>query len=109
MAAPLLPRRLASVEAEQEKGGPWPTLRCRRAFDPGSRPPVATDLMAWGTTMMGRFLHSTRMTTPLNIALMQLSRRAESVDRAVLVSTFVSAGPLFHVLRSTDHQILYGR
>ena len=38
-----------------------------------------------------------------------MSRRAESVDRQTLVQTFVDIGPLFAVLSSRDHQIVYGR
>jgi hypothetical protein len=45
----------------------------------------------------------------LNHALMRIPRRAESVDRSTLVSTFVAAGSFSAMLHSTDHQIFYGR
>jgi hypothetical protein len=40
---------------------------------------------------------------------MQLHRRAEASDAATLVETFVDVGPLFTLLSSRDHQVLYGR
>lgn len=40
---------------------------------------------------------------------MKLTRRAESVDRETLVGTFVDVGPLFTLLSSHDHQVVYGR
>jgi len=40
---------------------------------------------------------------------MKLSRRAESTARDKLIQTFVDVGPLFTLLSSRDHQILYGR
>lgn len=49
------------------------------------------------------------MSTLFNKAFLQLSRRAESYDRAHLVATFVDVGPLFTMLSNRDHQILYGR
>jgi hypothetical protein len=45
----------------------------------------------------------------INLALMRVPRRSESVDQATLAETFVDLGPLFPALRSTDHQILFGR
>jgi hypothetical protein len=45
----------------------------------------------------------------INRAFIGISRRAESVDRKTLVKTFVDIGPLFTVLSSRDHQIVYGR
>ncbi len=45
----------------------------------------------------------------INHAFIRMSRRAESVDREKLVQTFVDIGPLFNVLSSDDHQIVYGR
>ena len=45
----------------------------------------------------------------VNTLFLRLSRRAESVDRAKLVETFVDVGPLFTLLSSTDHQVIYGR
>jgi hypothetical protein len=40
---------------------------------------------------------------------MQLRRRSESIDRSTLVETFVNVGPLFNMLSSHDHQIIFGR
>jgi hypothetical protein len=41
---------------------------------------------------------------------MKLTRRAEAVsNERLLVETFVEVGPLFTMLNSGDHQILYGR
>src|SRR5207248_231400 len=45
----------------------------------------------------------------LNQALLRISRRAESTDRATLTKTFVTAGSFSAMLHSTDHQIIYGR
>lgn len=45
----------------------------------------------------------------INTAFIGMSRRAEAVDRQTLVQTFVEIGPLFAVLSSGDHQIVYGR
>ena len=47
--------------------------------------------------------------TNINLAFVGISRRAESVDRATLVKTFVDVGPLFAVLSTNDHQIVFGR
>jgi hypothetical protein len=49
------------------------------------------------------------MTSLINAALMRLTRRADANDPATLVQTFVKAGPLFDILQSRDHQIVYGR
>lgn len=49
------------------------------------------------------------MPSVTNMALMQLHRRAEANDGATLVKTFVDVGPLFTLLSSRDHQILFGR
>lgn len=49
------------------------------------------------------------MTTPLNIALMRMPRRAEVVDPSILAQTFVNVGPLVNLLQARDHQVLYGR
>jgi hypothetical protein len=47
---------------------------------------------------------------PTNLSLMKLARRAEDRgDDQMLVETFVDVGPLFTLLSSTDHQIVYGR
>lgn len=45
----------------------------------------------------------------INAAFLGVQRRAEAVDRQTLVQTFVDIGPLFAVLSSRDHQIVYGR
>ncbi|MDB4916645.1 MAG: hypothetical protein JWM95_4289, partial [Gemmatimonadetes bacterium] len=39
----------------------------------------------------------------------ELTKRAEMNDPKALTETFVDAGPLFTLLSSVDHQILYGR
>ena len=52
---------------------------------------------------------SVAVTTPLNLALMKLPKRAERSDPSRLVQTFVDVGPLFTLLSSIDHQILFGR
>ncbi len=50
------------------------------------------------------------MASRTNHALMKLLRRAEgATNEKLLVETFVDAGPLFTLLSSQDHQILYGR
>ncbi len=49
------------------------------------------------------------MNADLNKAFLRLSRRAEANDRSTLVATFVDMGPLFTLLGSIDHQVLYGR
>jgi hypothetical protein len=49
------------------------------------------------------------MTSTLNRAFLRLSRRAEQSEPTKLVETFVDVGPLFTMLSSNDHQILYGR
>lgn len=45
----------------------------------------------------------------INQAFLRLSRRAESVDRATLIETFVDVGALFTLLSTRDHQVLHGR
>jgi hypothetical protein len=45
----------------------------------------------------------------LNNALLRLSKRAEAVDRAKLVETFVDTGTLLTLLSSKDHQVIFGR
>ena len=45
----------------------------------------------------------------INTAFLKLWKRAESTDRANLVDTFVDIGPLFTLLSSHDHQVLFGR
>src|SRR5688572_19551026 len=49
------------------------------------------------------------MNKEINLAFMKLSKRAEGVERATLVETFVDVGPLFTLLSSRDHQVFYGR
>lgn len=49
------------------------------------------------------------MPSLLNDAFMRFTRRAEAVERAKLVETFVDAGPLFTLLSTIDHQVIYGR
>jgi hypothetical protein len=49
------------------------------------------------------------MTTPLNSALLMLSKRAESSVREKLIQTFVDVGPLFALLSTVDHQVVFGR
>lgn len=49
------------------------------------------------------------MTIRCNSAILKLSKRAETYDRAHLVSTFVDVGPFFTLLSNIEHQILYGR
>jgi len=49
------------------------------------------------------------MTLPTNAAFLRLSRRAETSEREALIDTFVDVGPLFSLLSSRDHQILFGR
>lgn len=41
--------------------------------------------------------------------LLRLAKRAEATGRQELIQTFVDVGPLFTLLSSHDHQILYGR
>ncbi len=50
-----------------------------------------------------------RPITPINDAFMRLQKRAETIDLNSLVDTFVDVGPLFPLLQSRDHQIVYGR
>lgn len=47
--------------------------------------------------------------TSVNTKFLKLWKRAESTDRAKLVDTFVDVGPLFTLLSSKEHQILFGR
>jgi hypothetical protein len=49
------------------------------------------------------------MTLPTNAAFLKLSKRAETSARETLMQTFVDVGPLFTLLSSPDHQILFGR
>jgi hypothetical protein len=45
----------------------------------------------------------------INNALLRLTQRAELIDRATLVKTFVDTGALSTLLTARDHQIIYGR
>jgi hypothetical protein len=45
----------------------------------------------------------------LNRSIMGLARRSERVDMGRLVDTFVDVGPLFTLISSVDHQVLFGR
>jgi hypothetical protein len=49
------------------------------------------------------------MTAPLNKALMQISKRAETNELEMLMSTFVDVGPLITLLETLDNQIVQGR
>jgi hypothetical protein len=49
------------------------------------------------------------MQPTINSILMKLPRRAEVSDSAKLVTTFVNIGPLFALMSSLDHQVIYGR
>jgi hypothetical protein len=49
------------------------------------------------------------VSSTINAALMRLSRRAETSDLETLVQTFVDTGPLFHLIQSHDHQVIFGR
>lgn len=52
---------------------------------------------------------STSLNRHINNSFMRLPKRAEMSDRAKLVATFVDVGPLFTLLSSRDHQLIYGR
>lgn len=45
----------------------------------------------------------------LNRCVLQLTRRSERVETMKLVDTFVDSGPLFTLLSSHDHQVMFGR
>ena len=49
------------------------------------------------------------MASPINTALLRITKRAESNARERLIQTFVDVGPLFTLLNGHDHQILFGR
>jgi len=49
------------------------------------------------------------MPTAINSAFLRLTRRAEINDRQKLASIFVDVGPLFALLSSHDHQVVFGR
>jgi hypothetical protein len=49
------------------------------------------------------------MSSKINSAFLRLSKRAETNARQNLIQTFVDVGPLFALLSSHDHQILFGR
>ncbi|WP_162054265.1 ORC-CDC6 family AAA ATPase [Pontibacter pamirensis] len=49
------------------------------------------------------------MPSIINSAIYKLIKRAEKYDKEHLVKTFVDVGPLLTLLKSADHQIIYGR
>jgi hypothetical protein len=49
------------------------------------------------------------MNEKINVALLRLTKRAETSEPRVLVSTFVDTGMLQTLLTSRDHQVIYGR
>jgi Cdc6-like AAA superfamily ATPase len=49
------------------------------------------------------------METSLTNTLLRLPKRAEASAREKLIETFVDVGPLFALLSSSDHQVLFGR
>ncbi|HEY4392334.1 MAG TPA: hypothetical protein VGN02_13405 [Paenibacillus sp.] len=49
------------------------------------------------------------MNQKLNTAILKVIKRAETNNRAHLVSTFVDVGPLFTLLSNIENQILFGR
>lgn len=49
------------------------------------------------------------MNEKINAALLRLTKRAETSEPSVLVSTFVDTGMLQTLLTSRDHQVIYGR
>lgn len=49
------------------------------------------------------------MTSVYNSALLKLKLRAERYDRAHIIQTFVDVDPLLALLKTEDHQVLYGR
>ena len=49
------------------------------------------------------------MSKTLNNLFIQLSKRAEKVDRQALIDSFVDVGPLLTVISTIDNQVLYGR
>ncbi len=48
-------------------------------------------------------------TSYLNQALLRLQKRAEGSGSEKLIRTFVDVGPLFSLLSSQDHQVVFGR
>ena len=49
------------------------------------------------------------MASPLHVAAMSLTKRAEGTDPGALLSTFVDMGGLLSQLSTTNHQVIYGR
>lgn len=49
------------------------------------------------------------MVTQINDTLLRLSKRAENIGRDRLIQTFVDIGPLFALVSTTDHQVIFGR
>ena len=60
-----------------------------------------------GNSSMSMETSSTNWT--INQAFMRLIRRSERADPSHLVDTFVDVGPLFTLLSSHDHQVVFGR
>ena len=55
------------------------------------------------------FERNPRMVSPINRAVLKLGLRAERSSREQLIETFVDIDPLLMLLKTEDHQILYGR
>lgn len=68
-------------------------------------------LHRWGKAKghLGRRGAGVDMNREINLAFMKMQKRAESIEREKLVETFVDVGPLFTLLATRDHQVLYGR
>ena len=49
------------------------------------------------------------MASIINQTFMQIPKRAETNQRSTLLATFVDVGPLFTLLSTLDHQVIYGR
>jgi hypothetical protein len=49
------------------------------------------------------------MTSQMNLAFLQIARRAERQDDAILTKTFVDFGAVSAALSSVDHHIIFGR
>jgi hypothetical protein len=49
------------------------------------------------------------MNNLINASFLRITKRAETNERSKLIDTFVDVGPLFTVLDSADHQVIYGR
>lgn len=86
--------------------------------------PLSNSIVDW--TVLSNVLYNTEMTggfsflqrnlggeIPMEINIsnlfIQLTKRAEKIDRQALIDSFVNVGPLITVLKTVDNQILYGR